>query len=82
VWAGEPVDCRSNIASGTGPISGPHLHPGSRSELKISALLPLEERWPAESTLITEIQERVGLPGGQIEVNRIIGGTSSSHRQL
>jgi hypothetical protein len=37
---------------------------------------------PAESTLNTGIQERVGLPGVLKEANRITGGTSSSQRQL
>jgi hypothetical protein len=41
-----------------------------------------EERWPAESTLTTETQERVGLPRVLTEANRITGGTSSSQRQL
>jgi hypothetical protein len=36
--AGEPADCRSNIASGTGPSSGLHLQPGGRSELYIRHL--------------------------------------------
>jgi DNA anti-recombination protein RmuC len=41
-----------------------------------------EESLPAESTLRTETQEKVGLPGVLTEANRIIGGTSSSQRQL
>jgi hypothetical protein len=43
---------------------------------------PLEERWPAENTLTTETQERFGLWGVLTEAKRIIGGTSSSQRQL
>jgi hypothetical protein len=41
-----------------------------------------EESLPAESTLTTETQERVGLPGVLTEDNRIKGGTSSIQRQL
>jgi hypothetical protein len=41
-----------------------------------------EESFPAESTLTTKTQEIVGLPGVLTEANRIIGGTSSSQRQL
>jgi hypothetical protein len=36
---------------------------------------------PTESTLKTETQERVGLPGVLTEANRITGGTSSNHRR-
>jgi hypothetical protein len=38
VCAGEPSDCRSNIASDTGTFSGLHLQPGSRCELQTSVL--------------------------------------------
>jgi hypothetical protein len=41
-----------------------------------------EESLPAESTLITEIQEKASLPGLLTEANRITGGTSSNQRQL
>jgi hypothetical protein len=39
-----------------------------------------EESLPAESTLTTETQERVRLPGLLIEANRITGGTSSNKK--
>jgi hypothetical protein len=55
---------------------GLHLQPEDRAELQNSAHLP------AKSTLTTETQERVGLPGVLTEANRITGGTSSSQRQL
>jgi hypothetical protein len=38
--------------------------------------------WPVENTLINETQERVGLWGVLTETKRIIGGKSSSQRQL
>jgi hypothetical protein len=41
-----------------------------------------EESLPAESTLTTETQERVSLPGLLIEAHRITGGISSNQRQL
>jgi hypothetical protein len=41
-----------------------------------------EEILPVESVLTTETQERIGLSGVLTEDNRIIGGTSSSQRQL
>jgi hypothetical protein len=51
----KPVDCRSKIASGTGPVSVLHLQPGSRSELQTFVFLPLQkwdgcqgELWPPE----------------------------------
>ena len=63
-------------SSWVGSLSGLHLQPGGRAELQNSSHLP------AESTLTTETQERVGLPGVLTEANRITGGTSSSQRQL
>jgi hypothetical protein len=41
-----------------------------------------EESLPEESTLTTETQERVGLPGVLTETNRITGETSSTQSQL
>ena len=41
-----------------------------------------KESLPAESTLTTGTQERVGLPGVLTEANRITGGTKSSQTQL
>jgi hypothetical protein len=64
------------MAFATGSLSGLHLEPGGRAELQTSAYLP------AASTLTTETQERVGLPGVLTETNRITGGTSYSQRQL
>jgi hypothetical protein len=72
VCAGEHAGGKSDIASGTESLSGLHLQPGGRAELQNSAHLPVER------TLTTEIQERVGLPGGLTEANKITGGTSSS----
>ena len=76
VCTGEHVGSISNIASGAGPLSGLHLQPGGRAE--IQTVMHLH----AESTLTTETQERVGLPGVLTEASRITGGTSSSQRQL
>jgi hypothetical protein len=73
---GACAGARSYIAFGTGFLSGLHLQPGGRAELKNSAHLP------AESTLITETQEGVRLPGVLTEANRITGGTNSCQRQL
>jgi hypothetical protein len=64
------------MESGTGFLSGLHLQAEGRAELQTSAHLP------ADSTLTTETQERVGLPGVLTEAKRITGGTSSSKRQL
>ena len=76
VCPGECTCNRSNIASGTGSLSGLHLQPGGRAELQNSAHLP------AESTLTTKTQLKVGLPGVLTEANRNSVGTSSSQRQL
>jgi hypothetical protein len=40
----ETTGCRNNTASGTGPISGLHLQPGSRSECQTSVQLPCKRR--------------------------------------
>jgi hypothetical protein len=50
--------------------------------LDICAPSRKEESFPAESTLITETQERATLQGLQTEANIITGGTSSNQRQL
>ena len=42
--AEEPADCRSNIASETGPILGLHFQPGSKSECQTSVLFPHQRR--------------------------------------
>jgi hypothetical protein len=70
------MGCKSNIESGTGSLLGLHLQPGGRAELQTSVHLP------SESTLTTETQERVGLPGMMTEANRFTGGIFSSHRKL
>jgi hypothetical protein len=48
----------------------------------VHCTFPAREELPAESTLKTVTQERVGLPGGLTKANRITGGTTSSQRQL
>ena len=53
-----------------------HLQPGDRAELQNPMHLP------DDSTLKTETQERVGLPGVLTGANRITGGTSSSQRHV
>ena len=78
VCAGEPSDCRSSIASGTGPFFRPSS--SARKQMlapDISAPSMSKERWPEEST-----QERVGLPRVLTEANRITRGTSYSQRRL
>jgi hypothetical protein len=52
------VDCRSNIASGTGHISGLHLQSGSRSELQTSVLLPRQRRGDHQGGLLPLEQVR------------------------
>jgi hypothetical protein len=68
-------------ASGTVPVSGLNLMPGSRSKCQISVYLQ-EESLSAESAQTTETQETASLPGLLIEANRIMRGTSSNQRQL
>jgi hypothetical protein len=74
---------RSDTLSGRGPVLSLHLQSVGRSKGQLPVQPSLQEKsFPAESTLITETQEKDTLAGLLIKANRITGGTSSNQRQL